>query len=155
MKRGTAGVVMLAVLSVATLAVVGCKPKAPPEAELPAPAPVPHETVDVVSPGEQTELGDEVAPEGAADTAAPTRAGLSEGTQGPGDRRDPFERFDADEDGKLTKAELPEKAAKALMAADANGDEAITRDEFQKGRENGTLRPPEGTGPGEGSGPGE
>ena len=155
MKRETAGVVMFAILTVATVVVVGCKPKAPPEAELPAPAPVADETMDAVSPGKQTELGDEAAPEGAADTAAPTRAGLSEGTQVPDGRRGPFERFDADEDGKLTKAELPEKAAKALMAADANGDEAITRDEFQKGREDGTLRPPEGTAPDEGSGPGE
>jgi len=52
-----------------------------------------------------------------------------------------FERFDANKDGKLTKDEVPEKAAERVMKADADGDGAVTKDELQAAREKLGPRP--------------
>jgi len=49
---------------------------------------------------------------------------------GQGERRSPFERFDANEDGKLTAAEMPEEFRERMMRADTNGDGAVTREEM-------------------------
>ena len=46
-----------------------------------------------------------------------------------------FDRFDANEDGKLTKDELPERAAEHIMKADADGDGAVTKEELEAARE--------------------
>ena len=46
-----------------------------------------------------------------------------------------FDRFDANEDGKLTKDELPERAADRIMKADADGDGAVTKEELEAARE--------------------
>jgi len=46
-----------------------------------------------------------------------------------------FERFDANQDGKLEKDELPARLADKLTKADADADGAITKDELEKARQ--------------------
>ncbi len=48
-----------------------------------------------------------------------------------------FERFDADDDGTLTAAELPGEMASRIMEADANGDGRLTREELEQARPGG------------------
>ena len=50
-------------------------------------------------------------------------------------RRSLFERFDANEDGKLSAAELPEQMRERIMRADADGDGFVTAEEQQAARE--------------------
>jgi len=45
-----------------------------------------------------------------------------------------FGKLDANQDGKLTKDELPERAAEKLMVADADGDGAVTKEELEQAR---------------------
>ena len=62
----------------------------------------------------------------------------AQGRQGRQGRPDPAQMFahlDKNQDGKLTKDELPERMAERLMAADTNGDGAITKAEFEAARE--------------------
>ncbi len=54
-------------------------------------------------------------------------AGLSSRAQPPGGS--PFDRFDANKDGKLTKDELPEGLRPRFEAIDTNKDGAITPEE--------------------------
>ncbi len=63
-----------------------------------------------------------------------------------------FERLDANKDGKLTKDELPERAAERIMQADADGDGAVTKAEFAVAREK--MGGQRGEGQGEGGGRG-
>lgn len=55
----------------------------------------------------------------------------AERRDGEGRRRSPFERFDANGDGKLTAAEIPEEFRERMMGADTNGDGAVTQAEMQ------------------------
>jgi hypothetical protein len=72
-------------------------------------------------------------------------AGWAQGGQGrPGER--PFQRFDANSDGKLDKAEVPDFVWARIGVADADGDGAVTRDEIRTAHDNGTLKPPPGRG---------
>ena len=45
-----------------------------------------------------------------------------------------FQKLDANQDGKLTKDELPERAADKLLQADADGDGALTKEELEQAR---------------------
>ncbi len=45
-----------------------------------------------------------------------------------------FERFDTDRDGKLSKAEMPEAAAKFIQQADSNQDGSVTQEELRNHR---------------------
>ena len=63
-----------------------------------------------------------------------------------------FDRLDANKDGKLTKDELPERAAERIMQADADGDGAVTKAEFAVAREK--MGGQRGEGQGEGGGRG-
>lgn len=45
-----------------------------------------------------------------------------------------LKRFDANNDGKLTKDELPQQAAERIMRADANSDGAVTKQELEEVR---------------------
>jgi Ca2+-binding EF-hand superfamily protein len=69
-------------------------------------------------------------------------AGAGQGK--PGER--PFQRFDANGDGKLDKTEVPDFVWERIGVADANGDGAVTKDEIQAAHQNGTLKPPPGRG---------
>jgi len=78
--------------------------------------------------------------------AATVLSSDSLGQEGPNKdrRRGPatlFERFDVNQDGKITNDELPERAMERLTKADSDGDGSITRDElkshFQERRRGG------------------
>jgi Ca2+-binding EF-hand superfamily protein len=62
----------------------------------------------------------------------------------PGERA--FQRFDANDDGKLEKTEVPDMVWQHLNVADTNADGAITQDEMDAAHANGTLKPPPGRG---------
>jgi Ca2+-binding EF-hand superfamily protein len=47
----------------------------------------------------------------------------------------PFARFDTDGDGKISLKDLPEKSKSHLATIDTNKDGTLTRDEYEKGRE--------------------
>jgi Ca2+-binding EF-hand superfamily protein len=66
----------------------------------------------------------------------PGRGHGGPGHRGPGHRGpDPFARWDKDNDGKITLKDLPERAQNHLTTIDANKDGILTREEFEKGRE--------------------
>jgi Ca2+-binding EF-hand superfamily protein len=46
-----------------------------------------------------------------------------------------FAQFDKNSDGKLTKEELPERAAEFILRADSDSDGAVTKEELQAARE--------------------
>lgn len=70
--------------------------------------------------------------------AAPTNntGARTDEHRGPGHRgHDPFAQWDKDNDGKVVLKELPAKLQAHLATIDANKDGLLTREEFQKGRE--------------------
>lgn len=54
---------------------------------------------------------------------------------GPGDGTRLFERWDKDNDGRITIAELPARMKEHISTLDTNKDGVLTREEFDKGRE--------------------
>lgn len=77
--------------------------------------------------------------------------GRAQAPAAPGDRPfDPFQQFDRNQDGKLTRDEMPPRMADPLFGRiDANGDGFITREEdgaFRRGRPARTGTPPAGPG---------
>ena len=71
------------------------------------------------------------------------RRGCGRGWDGPRGRGygpgNPFDWFDDDADGKITKSEVPKEVWEHLAKADANKDGAVTEAELDKARENGTM----------------
>ncbi len=55
-----------------------------------------------------------------------------------------FKRFDANRDGSLQKSEVPERVWKRIGVADANGDQAISKVEFDQAHAQGKLARPQG-----------
>ncbi len=84
--------------------------------------------------------------------------GRAEARGGPGGEGRPspgqmFAHLDKNQDGKLTKDELPERMGDRIMAADSNGDGAVTQAELQAARERmGGRRGPDAQGRGGGEG---
>lgn len=78
--------------------------------------------------------------------------GPGDGQPGPNAGRPltPFERFDANSDGRLTARELPAMFRERMMRADTDGDGAITREEWQAAMR--TLRDSWRRGPAGGAG---
>ncbi len=77
--------------------------------------------------------------------------------RGPPDVDKIFERFDANEDGKLTSDEVPERPWKRISEADANEDGAVTKEELKahiESRKREGRRGRGGRGGGGGSGAG-
>jgi Ca2+-binding EF-hand superfamily protein len=67
---------------------------------------------------------------------APARTDASADQRGPGrGAHDPFARWDTDHDGKIVLKDLPARAQTHLTTVDANKDGVLTREEFDKGRE--------------------
>lgn len=54
--------------------------------------------------------------------------------RGPGDNAKLFERWDKDNDGRITIAELPARMKAHIATIDLNKDGILTRDEFEKGK---------------------
>jgi hypothetical protein len=46
-----------------------------------------------------------------------------------------FQRLDKNNDGSLSKDELPERMAEWMMRADADGNSSLSKEELQKARE--------------------
>ena len=101
------------------------------------------------------------APPGAGQDSANTPPNLegptADGPNAQGARRSPsdmFKQFDTNADGNLTSDELaaiPERLRDAIVQADANGDQAISKDEFTLGiaemrKRRGGGGPPQGAG---------
>jgi hypothetical protein len=59
-----------------------------------------------------------------------------------------FQRFDANRDGTLQKAEVPAEVWQHIGAADTNRDGSITKVELRQARQDGKLKPPRGRRPG-------
>lgn len=79
----------------------------------------------------------------------PSRGPGGPGRGGPPNPQELFERGDQNDDGKLTKDEVPEFMWGRLSRADANDDGAVTREELaQAFRNRGGQRPDERRGPG-------
>jgi len=63
---------------------------------------------------------------------------------GPPSVSDIFERFDGNKDGRLQREEVPEFVRQFILAADANGDDVVTREELEVSRQG--QRPERGPG---------
>ena len=63
------------------------------------------------------------------------------GPGGRGDGSGMFDRFDTNQDGKLTRDEAPEFAWQHIAAADTDSDGAVTREELKTAKAQGTVAP--------------